>query len=82
MARRRPQIRGQGADVFLAQLPSSDVVVPTAPSGGDKRVMVTVYLPPALVEQLDRAWLERRMHDRKVQKSHIVAEALETYLQS
>jgi metal-responsive CopG/Arc/MetJ family transcriptional regulator len=44
--------------------------------------MVTVYLPPALVEQLDRAWLERRMQDRKVQKSHIVAEALETYLQS
>jgi metal-responsive CopG/Arc/MetJ family transcriptional regulator len=44
--------------------------------------MVTVYLPPALVEQLDRAWLERRMHDRKIQKSHIVAEALEAYLQS
>ena len=68
--------------MFLAQLPSSDVVVPTVPSAGDKRVMVTVYLPQALVEQLDRAWLERRMHDRKVQKSHIVAEALETYLQS
>ena len=82
MARKRPQIRGQGADVFLVQLPSPDVAAPMAPSGGDKRIMVTVYLPPALVEQLDRAWLERRMHDRKVQKSHIVAEALETYLQS
>jgi hypothetical protein len=44
--------------------------------------MVTVYLPPALVEQLDRAWVERRMKDRKVQKSHIVAEALATYFQS
>jgi len=82
MARKRPQIRGQGADVFLAQIPSPDVAAPTAPSGGEKRVMVTVYLPPALVEQLDRAWLERRMQDRKVQKSHIVAEALETYFQS
>ena len=82
MARKRPQIRGQGADVFLAQLPSPEVAAPTAPSGGEKRVMVTVDLPPALVEQLDQAWLERRMQDRKVQKSHIVAEALETYLQS
>jgi len=44
--------------------------------------MVTVYLPPALVERLDRVWLDRRMKDRKVQKSHIVAEALETYFHS
>jgi hypothetical protein len=43
--------------------------------------MVTFYLPPALVETLDRVWLERRMKDKKVQKSHIVAEALETYLE-
>lgn len=82
MARKRPQIRGQGADVFLAPTPSSDPAVTAAPSEGEKRVMVTVYLPPALVEQLDRAWVERRMKDRKVQKSHIVAEALATYFQS
>jgi hypothetical protein len=34
------------------------------------------------VDQLDRAWLARRMTDRKVQKSHLVAEALEAYLHS
>ena len=82
MARKRPQIRGQGADVFLAQTTLSDSAATAVPSESEKRVMVTVYLPPALVEQLDRAWLERRMQDRKVQKSHIVAEALATYFQS
>lgn len=44
--------------------------------------MVTVYLPEALVDHLDRAWLERRLQDRKVQKSHLVAEALTAYLQA
>jgi hypothetical protein len=68
--------------VFLAQTPLSDAVATAAPSEAEKRVMVTVYLPPVLVEQLDRAWVERRMKDRKVQKSHIVAEALATYFQS
>jgi len=82
MARKRPQIRGQGADVFLAQTTLSDTAAPAAPPEAEKRVMVTVYLPPALVERLDRAWLDRRMKDRKVQKSHIVAEALETYFHS
>ena len=82
MARKRPQIRGQGADVFLAQTTPSDAAATTAPPVEEKRVMVTVYLPPALVERLDQAWLERRMKDRKVQKSHLVTEALEAYFQS
>jgi hypothetical protein len=67
--------------VFLAQTASSDTAATLAPTAGEKRIMVTVYLPPALVEQLDRVWLERRMQDRKVQKSHIVAEALIGYFQ-
>jgi len=44
--------------------------------------MATFYLPPALVDRLDRAWLARRLTDRKVQKSHLVTEALEAYLHS
>lgn len=68
--------------MFLAQTTSSDTAATAAPSESEKRIMVTVYLPPSLVGKLDRAWLERRMQDRKVQKSHIVAEALATYLQS
>ena len=73
---KRKSIRGQGADVFLTNAPDT-------PQKGQerKRTMVTFYLPPALVETLDRVWLERRMKDKKVQKSHIVAEALETYLE-
>jgi hypothetical protein len=47
----------------------------------EKRVMVTVYLPPDLVDKLDRAWVQRRLNDRKFQKSFLVAEALEAYLQ-
>ena len=47
-----------------------------------KRVMATFYLPPALVDKLDRAWLNRRLKDRKAQKSHLVAEALEAYLKA
>jgi hypothetical protein len=76
MARKRPSLRGQGADVFLAEPQASP------PPPADKRVMATFYLSPALVDQLDRAWLARRMTDRKVQKSHLVAEALEAYLHS
>jgi hypothetical protein len=81
MARKRPSIRGQGADVFLtAREPSAAPQV--APPPAEKRVMATFYLPPALVDQLDRAWLERRLKDRKVQKSHLVEEALAAYLKS
>ena len=81
MARKRPSLRGQGADVFLAE-PQASAPQETAPPPTEKRVMVTFYLPPALVDQLDRAWLARRLTDRKVQKSHLVAEALEAYLHS
>jgi hypothetical protein len=79
-ARKRPSIRGQGADVFLAEREAEAPSVP--PASDDKRVMATFYLPPALVDRLDRAWLARRMQDRKVQKSHLVAEALDAYLQT
>jgi hypothetical protein len=81
MARKRPSLRGQGADVFLAE-PQASASQDSTPPPADKRVMATFYLPPALVDRLDRAWLARRMTDRKVQKSHLVTEALEAYLQS
>ena len=81
MARKRPSLRGQGADVFLAEPPPA-APQESAPAPTEKRVMATFYLPPALVDRLDRAWLARRMTDRKVQKSHLVAEALEAYLHS
>jgi hypothetical protein len=80
-ARKRPSLRGQGADVFFTEREAE--ASQTAPQAADeKRVMATFYLPPTLVDRLDRAWLTRRMQDRKVQKSHLVAEALDAYLQA
>ena len=76
MASKRPSLRGQGADVFLTE------PAPQEPAPAEKRVMATFYLPPALVDRLDRAWLARRLTDRKVQKSYLVTEALEAYLHS
>jgi hypothetical protein len=81
MARKRPSLRGQGADVFLAE-PQPAASQDPSPVPAEKRVMATFYLPPALVDRLDRAWLARRLTDRKVQKSHLVTEALEAYLQA
>lgn len=46
----------------------------------ERRINVSFYFSPALVEKLDRAWVHRRLQDRKIQKSQIVAEALEAYL--
>jgi len=89
---KRPQIKGKGADVFLGGLdsPEDTDISPTPEEKGlekqgqkptkEKRIMVTFYLSPTLVEKLDQAWVERRLKDRKTQKSQIVAEALEAYL--
>jgi hypothetical protein len=73
---RRKSLRGKGADIFL--LESEEANPPTKP---DKRSMVTVYLPENLITELDRVYLQRRMKDRKAQKSHIVAEALKAYFE-
>jgi hypothetical protein len=77
--KKRPSIKGQGASVFFddakpaparAQAPEAD------------RVMVTIYLPPDVAQRLDRAWLARKMEDRKAQKSHVVRDALEAYFKT
>jgi hypothetical protein len=80
VTRKRPQIKGQGANLYLDGS-APDPEKPLAKKDAD-RVMVTVYLPPALVEELDQRWLERRRRDKKAQKSHIVAEALAQYFQA
>ena len=93
--RKRASGKGRGADVFLTeeasavQTPAPESQPSAAPAAtpaahdpvpAEKRIMVTFYLPPALVDHLDQVWIERRRRDRKVQKSHIVTEALEAYL--
>lgn len=95
---KRPSIKGRGADVFLSQedqpqeeqqgasrRPAAKEPLPTdgrRKGRAEKRIMATFYLPPTLVDKLDRVWVERRHKDRKVQKSHIVAEALEAHLKA
>jgi hypothetical protein len=75
VAKKRPSIKGQGANVFL-------VGSEPEPVKDDKRSMVTIYLPDDLVHRLDQVYLQRRMKDRKVQKSHIVATALAEYFKT
>lgn len=93
---KRPSIKGKGADVFFPQEGQSQEgrrtasrhTTKEAPSSNgqkdveEKRIMATFYLPPDLVDKLDRVWVERRIKDRKVQKSHIVAEALYAHLKN
>lgn len=76
---KRPQIKGKGADVFLGESESHEEPT-TQEKKKEKRVMVTFYLSPALVERLDQVWIKRRLSDRRAQKSYIVEEALKTYL--
>jgi hypothetical protein len=46
----------------------------------EKYPKATFYLPNALLERLDKLWISRRNRDRRVKKSDLVREALETYI--
>jgi hypothetical protein len=77
--KKRPSIKGQGASVFFdGEKPANAL----AKAKEADRVMVTIYLPPHVAQRLDRAWLARKMEDRKAQKSHVVCDALEAYFQT
>ena len=79
-SRKRPSIKGQGASVFfLAEKPENEQV---KEKEEEERVMVTIYLPPAVAKRLDREWLARKMEDRKAQKSQVVSDALEAYFRT
>ena len=79
--KKRPQIKGKGADVFFTESePQEEEEKLQEKVKAEKRVMVTFYLPSSLVDKLDKVWIERRLKDRKVQKSHLVADALQAYL--
>lgn len=76
---KRPQIKGKGADVFFSESETQETSK-TEAKIKERRINVSFYFSPSLVEKLDRAWVNRRLQDRKIQKSQIVAEALEAYL--
>lgn len=83
MSNKRPSLKGRGMDFFL----SEEAHAKPQPSAALKEAKdipptkATFYLPPDLVVKLDDVWMEIRKRNRKVQKSHIVAAALQLALQ-
>jgi len=69
MARRRPSIKGKGADFFFESAPQTSA-----------QVKVTFYLPKELVDKLDEVWLDLRRTYKKLRKSDIARIALEEIL--
>ena len=80
---KRPTLKGMGAKLFeTAQGGNS---LPSHQQNGDesqnpKYPKATFYLPLEMLERLDKAWIARRNRDRRVKKSDLVREALESYL--
>jgi hypothetical protein len=87
---KRPTLKGMGAKLFEsgqdAGIPSQrhDGTMSHQQNGEDsqnpKYPKATFYLPTDMLERLDKAWIARRNRDRRVKKSDLVREALETYL--
>lgn len=83
MAKKRPTIRGKGADLFLSPDEESQPAQPTPPTPPAKPyVKATFTLPPHLAVRLDDKWAALRTQNRRVRvtKSAIVAAAIEAAL--
>lgn len=84
MAKKRQSLIGKGADVFFStpEEPQKPVQAARTTAAKEATVMTTVYLPQSIADQLDEIWLERRKKDKRLQKSHVVTEALRAYFTS
>jgi hypothetical protein len=83
MATRRPTLKGRGADVFFSSeksQPASNYNSATVYQHTSIYPKATYYLPQDLQQRLDDVWMERRRANRKLTKSEIVRQALESYL--
>ncbi len=82
MSNKRTSLKGRGMDLFLGEEAPAKPKAQPAPASKDlPPTKATFYLPPDLVVKLDDVWMEIRKRNRKVQKSHIVAAALQLALQ-
>ena len=80
MGNKRSSIKGKGADIYLGgDNQAQQASRPMKPIDGVRR-KATFYIPPALLDQLDDAWLDLRRLDRSVKKSSLVTAALEAAL--
>ena len=69
MTKKRPTIKGKGADFFLERERAIT-----------EQRKVTFYIPEALIDNLDSVWLELRKTRKKLKKSDIARVALEQIL--
>ena len=80
MGNKRSSIKGKGADIYLGgDNQAQQASRPMKPIDGVRR-KATFYIPPALLDRLDDAWLDLRRLDRSVKKSSLVTAALEAAL--
>lgn len=80
----RKSIRGLGADLYAPATTTLEHPHAGTPAhqhnGDDAQTKATFYLSPTTLNDLDRAWLDRRRGDRRVSKSSIVEQALREFL--
>jgi len=90
---RRPTLKGMGAKLFETDPGNTSTTshlhdgMQTRQQNGEeaqnlasKYPKATFYLPVEMLDRLDKVWIARRNRDRRVKKSDLVREALDTYL--
>jgi hypothetical protein len=72
---KRPTLKGKGVEIFLGKERRQ-----SREEAGLKKEKGTFYLPPSILDSLDKAWISLRNYNRKIRKSDIVKAALEEAL--
>ena len=80
MGNKRSSVKGKGADIYLGDDNQAEQTLRSTKAINDVRRKATFYIPPALLDQLDDAWLDLRRLDRSVKKSSLVTAAIEAAL--
>lgn len=75
--KKRPTLKGKGADIFLGGQPKQFKKKTVF-----EKEKATFYLPPPILARLDDAWFKLRKNNRKARKSDIVRDALEEFLKA
>jgi len=81
MSKKRPTIKGKGADIFLGEEPKELKEIPLSiPKPKESKIKATFYIYSSLLDKLDEVWLKLRKENRKLRKSDIISEGLEKIL--
>lgn len=71
---RRPTAKGKGADIFLGEEEAAMHEPADETTGKEK---ASFYFTSEFLDELDQAWMQLRMKNRKLTKSELVQAALE-----